>query len=680
MSHQDNHQLQISLAKEKYFSEIGLLEQKALVWDKEIFDIEAYNFLKQMDTPTTVHKNLWDQAKLNMNVGLYQIYPSPLRHKLEKNNNGQYPVAVGSTFQIRGFDIANMTLTFDGEGWIVMDVLTTQEAAQHVWENVIKPYLGDHAITTLIYSHSHADHYGGAAGLLDYFLENHHQKKKDKLYQHPHHHNKPIYTQIIAPKGFTEHAVSENIYVGAAMARRAIYQFGQLLEIGPEGNLDCGLGKSFSKGQSTLIKPTIEIGFEDYENDKNHYKRTINALTLYLQYTPGTEAPAEMNVYLPMQQVLFIAENCAGTQHNALTPRGAQVRDLLMWATFLDQTLIEFPQIEILCSAHNWPRFGNFVCQHFIGIQRDMYRYIHNMTLHLVNLGYTIDEVGRMISGDDGTCQIPTAFESEWCCHGFYGTFNHNAKAIYQRYIGWYDGNPAHLNQHKPKDRANRYVSTFGSIQILQAANKALIAQDYHWAIELYDYLLNADEKLTQHSISQVRHNYAKALKTLGHESESALWRNMYLTAAREVEDPLSFKNLPPLIFDPTTIASMTLEMILQYLGIMLNGSKVTTDNYQLQLAISVSTGQTREFATAEVRSGILHYRLTHQLLNDKADVTIKGDKVAFFNAFAQHDVHALHQLVKAKEIEKTQHFIENYLIQFPLNFPVMTAQNKFDE
>ena len=665
MACQCSHNLQLSLTKEQEFAKTGLLEQEVLVWNKDIFDIKAYDFLNEIEErPDTVHPNLWEQAKLNTNVGLYQVYPDPTHHKLEKNQTGKYPLALGSTFQVRGFDVANMTLAFDGEGWVVMDVLTTLEAAKHVWENVIKPYFGDYAITTLIYSHSHVDHYGGAGGLTDYFLKEHHGLGN---------------TQIIAPKGFTDHAVSENIYVGAAMGRRAIYQFGKALNIGPNGQLDSGLGKTFSKGQSTLVKPTVEIGFENYNEDKNYYQLQSNDLTLQLQYTPGTEAPAEMNVYLPGQQVLFIAENCSGTLHNALTPRGAQVRDLLAWANFLDETLRNFSDMEILCSAHNWPRFGSMACQDFVAIQRDMYRYINNMTLHLTNLGYTIDEVGRMISGEDGTCPIPEAFENEWCCHGFYGTFNHNAKAVYQRYIGWYDSNPTHLNQHKPADRANRYVSAFGATILLQAADQALVAQDYHWAIELYDYLLNADETLTQQVLTQTRTNYAKALQMLGYDSESALWRNMYLTGAQEVTHPHMFDKLPPLVFDFTTIETMTLEMILQYLGIMLNGSKVAKDKYTLQMNISVRTGNTWEHATVEIRSGVLHYRIKDNLLKDKSDLTVIGNKVTFFNAFAQKKTSDLPDIVRESDIKKAQHLIEHYLTQFPLNFPVMTAQKAFD-
>ena len=416
--------------------------------------------------------------------------------------NQRYTVNV---FQIRGYDLAGMTIVYDGTGWVVMDVLTTSERAEAVWTEIVNVYLEEenpekakpHTINTVIYSHSHIDHYGGIGGLKGFFSDG---------------------IVILAPGGFTKHAVSENIYVGTAMKRRAAYQYGSRLELGAKGRVDCGLGKEVSEGTNTLIVPTREIGFDDYLSGKKYsaYNATTREilaetpgessddLILQMQYTPGTEAPAEMNVYLPGQKILFIAENCAGTLHNTLTPRGAEVRDPLAWADFLDETLVTFPDLETVCGAHNWPHFGHGDSMKFLEIQRDMYRYINNATLRLVNLGYTIDEVGRMISGEDGSVPLPEAFAGEWCCHGFYGTYNHDAKAVYQRYIGWYDGNPAHLNRHKPKDRANRYVQAFGAAAIIAEAGKALgktnaepekngKEPDYEWAAKLLDYILNAD-------------------------------------------------------------------------------------------------------------------------------------------------------------------------------------------
>lgn len=257
---------------------------------------------------------------------------------------------------------------------------------------------------------------------------------------------------ILAPEGFTEHAVSENVYVGTTISRRAAYQMGSLLTPGDTGHIGCGLGKLTTKGGNSIMVPTKEIGFDDYTEGKRYYTTTSGNITMQIQFTPGTEAPAEMNVYLPQQKIMFIAENCVATLHNALTPRGAQVPDLLAWAGFLDETIVTFPDMDIICGAHNWPHYGNEGCIRFLEIQRDMYRFVNNATLHLVNLGYTIDEVGRLLSEPNKNMEylIPDDFLNEWCCHGYYGTFNHDAKAVYQRYIGWYDGNPAHLNRLLP--------------------------------------------------------------------------------------------------------------------------------------------------------------------------------------------------------------------------------------
>ena len=524
-----NETLQTSLAKEQGFASKGLLKRIACNIDGS-FRIDQYDFLNRNSLqPSTVHPALWEQARLNMNYGLYLVNRADEVTQELADNTPYDDIRTGDVFQIRGFDLANMTLVYDGSGWIVLDVLTTTETASAAWENVVKVYLKDAPLNTVVYSHSHVDHYGGIGGL-------------------------PVTeaTVILAPEGFTRYAVSENIYAGTAMSRRAAYQYGTSLTPGEEGQVDCGLGKIVAKGINTILAPTCEIGFADYDEGCNYHTANSVDVIMQLQFTPGTEAPAEMNVYLPAQQVLFIAENCAGTLHNALTPRGAQVRDLLAWAGFLDQTLVTFPEMTTLCSAHNWPRQGNDECIRFIEIQRDMYRYINNATLHLVNLGYTIDEVGRMVSGEDSnltdddgnvipdpatSLAIPGVFADEWCCHGFYGTFNHNAKAVYQRYIGWYDGNPSHLNRHTPAGRANRYVKAFGAVTVNTAAQNASDNEDYAWAAELYDYLLYADPVLLKETdMDTVRKEYADTLRQLGYQSEAASWRNMYLTAAAEIE------------------------------------------------------------------------------------------------------------------------------------------------
>lgn len=420
-------------------------------------------------------------------------------------------------------------------------------------------------------------------------------------------------------------------------------------------------------------------------------------LILQLQYTPGTEAPAEMNVYLPAQKILFIAENCAGTLHNTLTPRGAEVRDPLAWANFLNETLLTFSDLETVCSAHNWPHFGREDSVHFIEIQRDMYRYIHNATLHLVNLGYTIDEVGRMISGEDNSMPLPEDFAGEWCCHGFYGTYNHDAKAVYQRYMGWYDGNPAHLNRHKPSDRATKYVKAFNeSGGLLASAKRALEDKDYEWAAELYDYILNADSAVvSDDQLANAITDYEAALKQMGYRSESPSWRNMYLTAAQEVSAygrPCeNVGEIPYLAFENDTVNAMTLEMILQYMGIMLDSKAFAKAYPSAPLTMQFIAGGREDAAgtdtkaeyakvTVNARRGVLDYRIMQEEEPEEAFmIHINGSKLSIFRAFVDHETDKLEEVIQDTEERSTARcFITDCLTRFPLNFPIMTPRNTY--
>lgn len=652
-------------------------------------DLEQdYLFLQEEIPAGKIHPNLLEQARLNMNYGLFQVLAKKDGKLKEPGKDGKYSVEAGDVFQIRGYDLASMTLVYDGSGWIVMDVLTTLERAQAAWEGIVKEYFSTDKINTVIYSHSHIDHYGGIGGLKDYFADS---------------------CVILAPDGFTKHAVSENIYAGTAMTRRAIYQYGSYLPLNAEGCVDCGLGKAVSKGTNTILVPTQEIGIGDYLKDRNYCaynaaKRIVlkeepkendsSGLILQLQYTPGTEAPAEMNVYLPAQKILFIAENCAGTLHNTLTPRGAEVRDSLAWAGFLDETLLTFSDLETVCSAHNWPHFGREDSVHFIEIQRDMYRYLHNATLHLINLGYTIDEVGRMISGEDGSMPLPEDFAGEWCCHGFYGTYNHDAKAVYQRYMGWYDGNPAHLNRHKPSDRATKYVEAFNQPGgLLASAKKALEDKDYEWAAELYDYMLNADSiVVSEDQLADAKTGYAEALKQMGYRSESPSWRNMYLTAAQEVSayrnpckkaDEISY-----LTFENDTINAMTLEMILQYMGIMLDSKSFAkaypSDPLTMQITVTEKEDASGKDSSAKyarvtvnARRGVLDYRIVQEE-GPREDfmIHIKGSKLSIFRAFVDQEADKLEEVISdTTERSIARCFVTECLTRFPLNFPIMTPR-----
>lgn len=713
ISYLDNRKLADSLKLEQANAKQGFLCKvkfdTQLQDGSKVYHLSDYDFLNQHEdkVPSTVHINLWEQANMNMNYGLFLVSPKKEEGKdnlIQLKEGETYSVKTGDVFQIRGYDLASMTLVYDGSGWIVMDVLTTSEQAKAVWEEIVKKYFNlsdkDSKINTVIYSHSHIDHYGGIGGLKEYFRKKSSDKDDSNEYD----------MVLLAPEGFTKYAVSENIYAGTAMKRRATYQYGSNLPIGVEDCVDCGLGKAVSKGTNTILLPTHEVGMNNYlEGQKycayNATTRTIlpkdwkagaspDDLILQLQYTPGTEAPAEMNVYLPGQKVLFIAENCAGTLHNTLTPRGAEVRDPLAWANFLDETLLTFSDLETVCSAHNWPHFGREDSVHFIEIQRDMYRYIHNATLHLVNLGYTIDEVGRMISGDDDSMPLPEDFVNEWCCHGFYGTYNHDAKAVYQRYMGWYDGNPAHLNRHKPKDRATRYVAAFGANAIIYAAENAVKNHmDYEWAAELYDYILNAgSDVVSKGQLAKATANYAEVLKQMGYRSESPSWRNMYLTAAQEVLaycQPCEITGeIPYLEFEDDTVNAMTLEMILQYMGIMLDSKAFAkaypSDSLTMQVIAKGKEEEPEKSEYAKVtinaKRGVLDYRIMQKEEPEETfTIHIEGSKLSIFRAFVDHKIDALKEVIKdTDKCSIAASFITDCLTRFPLNFPIMTPRNTY--
>ncbi|MCL2840070.1 MAG: MBL fold metallo-hydrolase [Defluviitaleaceae bacterium] len=653
-----NENLQMSLKQEQGNATKGCLK-KICINVPDCFELEKHEKMlnENQSNPDTVHENLWEHFKLNMNYGLFRVN--------EATNDEQpvagscYAVKQGDIFQIRGHDLANMTLVFDGSGWIVMDVLTTSEIATVVWEGIVKEYLNTAKINAIIYSHTHVDHYGGVSGLYKFFADE---------------------CKIYAPKGFTEHAVSENIYVGTAMSRRGMYQYGTNLSVGVTGHVDCGLGTLLSKGINSIIKPHYYVSHTEIVDDSHRIAEnsrgcevTIGGVTLQFQYTPGTEAPAEMNAYIVESNVLFIAENCCGTLHNILTPRGALVRDPLAWANYLDQTLKMFPDVKVLCSSHNWPRFGNNEYKRYIELQMDMYRFINNATLHLINLGYTIDEVGRMIEKE-----VPEIIDIDWCCRGFYGTYNHNAKAVYQRYIGWYDGNPSHLNRLSPSDRADRFVKAFEKGDIYQAADDAFKIKDYAWATELYDHIFNA-ATADKGKLDTAKENYAECLRQLGYASEAATWRNMYLTAAQEVKTPLVLPQTHKyLTFAEETINAMTLDMILQYLSITLNFKRSAAEGINsLLLAVILDE---KESALVWQRNSVLYHSIMPKdevkRHRDEAEYLVQGTKIDFFKAFIEHDTDAIKTVTnKSKGKTEPAEYIKSMFTRFALDFPIMTPR-----
>jgi len=445
----------------------------AVVWDFAAQDRIAG------PAPATVNPALWRHARLLAKHGLYEVHPR--------------------VFQVRGFDISVMTVILGARGYILVDPLTTVETAAAALA-LVRRELGDRPVTALLYTHSHIDHFGGAPGVVS---------EADVAAGR---------VAILAPDGFLEHAVAENLIAGNAMARRALFQFGAPLADGPEGRVSVGIGPALARGTSGLLPPTDLVR-------ATGETRVIDGVRFEFQLTPHTEAPAEMNFFLPDFRILCLAENANVTMHNILTPRGALVRDAKAWADELTRALRLFgDRTDTMVTSHGWPRFGRDRVRAFIAEHRDAYKYLHDQSVRALNRGLTLAEVGE-------TIELPPALAARWFNRGFYGTMNHNAKAVYQRYLGWYSGNPAELHRHPPQALGTRMVEALGGpARVVRLARRAQAAGDDRFAATLLDHLVFAGQ-----ADASARALLAASYRRLAFAAESALWRNMYLTAAHEL-------------------------------------------------------------------------------------------------------------------------------------------------
>ena len=480
-----------------------------------VFDLSAYGFLKA-PAPAGVNPSLWRQSQLLAKNGLFEV--------------------VKGVYQVRGFDLANATFIQGQTGWIVIDCLTTAEAAKAALD-LVNAKLGARPVVAIIYTHSHTDHFGGSRGLAT-------QADVDAGK-----------VQVIAPAGFLEHAVSENVIAGPAMARRATYQFGTFLPKGPGGQVNAGIGPALSVGTQTLIPPTVDI-------TRTGQELTVDGVRLQFQITPGTEAPAEMNIYVPDLKMLDLAENANATMHNILTPRGALVRDAKAWADYLTESLRLYgDKSDVMITSHAWPRFGQPVIDDFLEKHRDAYKYLHDQTVRLMNDGLTGTEIANRI-------KLPEALDREWYNRGYYGTMSFNSRAVYQRYMGWYDANPVHLAPLDPADEAARYVAMMGGpAKVLAAAQAAYAKGDDRWAGELANRLVYADS-----ANKPARELLAKVYDRQGAAAESAIWRNMYLSGAQELRGGVRPSGGAGAAVD--LIRSTSTPMLLDLLSVRLDPSK----------------------------------------------------------------------------------------------------------
>ncbi len=511
-----------------------------------VWDLRSYDFLDG-EPPDTAHPNLWQQSRLTRIAGLFEIAPG--------------------FYQLRGFDLSNMHVVEGDEGIVVIDPLVSAETAAAALA-LYREHRGERPVTGLVYTHSHVDHFGGAKGVVS--------AEEVEAGRIP----------VLAPAGFLHHSVSENVFAGTAMGRRAGYMYGALLERGPEGQVGSGLGQTTSLGSITLIPPTVEIG-------ATGQTEIVDGVEMTFQLTPGTEAPAEMNIHFPAAKVLCVADNVARSMHNILTPRGALVRDPLIWAHYLDEAIELFgAQSEVLFSGHHWPCWDRERIVDLLEKQRDLYTYLHDQTLRLLNKGHTGPEIAELV-------ELPPSLAEEWHCREFYGSVSHNTKAIYQRYMGWFDGNPGHLWEHPPVEQARRYLDFMGGAEaVLEKARLSFEQGDYRWVAEVVNHVVFAEPEN-----EAARELQAEALERLAFGAENATWRNFFLMGAKELREGIA--GTPTSAAPPDIVANLSVEQLLDAMAIRLNGPRAWDSHLRIDWVIASPD----EEHALTVRNGVLRHR-----------------------------------------------------------------------
>lgn len=511
-----------------------------------VWDNDAYAFLTG-DAPASVHPSLWRQSTLAAKQGLYEV--------------------VDGIYQVRGLDLSNITFVEGDTGIIVIDPLICTETAAAALA-LYRQHRGDREVRAVIYTHSHVDHFGGVLGVTT-------QADVDSGG-----------VAVLAPEGFIGHAVQENIYAGTAMTRRASYMYGTLLDRGPLGQVGCGLGQNTSTGEIAVIVPTIDIT----TTGETH---TIDGVVIEFQMAPGTEAPAEMHFYFPKFRALCMAENATHNLHNLLTLRGALVRDPRAWAGYLTEAIDTFAdRTDVVFASHHWPTWGPERIVEYLSLQRDLYAYLHDQTLRQLNQGFTGVEIAESFA-------MPPALERAWHTHGYYGSVSHNVKAVYQRYMGWFDGNPGRLWQHPPEVAAPRYVAAMGGIdRVVDVARGAYDSGDYRWAATLLDHAVFTDE-----NHAAARELYADTLEQLGYGAECATWRNFFLSGATELRDG-NF-GTPVTTTSTMMLSQLTPEQMFDIIAISVNGPRA----WAVDIALDVTFADLGTNYRLTLRNGVLVYR-----------------------------------------------------------------------
>ncbi len=527
---------------------------------------DAYAFLDEK-APNTANPSLWRNTQLNHIYGLFEV--------------------MDGIYQVRGYDMSNITFIKGNTGWIIYDPLMTVECAKAAFD-LVKENLGDYPVKAILYSHSHVDHFGGVEGIVSEA-----QVNEEEIL-------------IIAPEGFEEHAVSENVYAGTAMARRASYQYGTLLQGGEQGSLCIGIGMGQSHGTTSYISPNTTIS-------RTGERMVVDGVIMEFQLTPGTEAPAEMNTWFPQKNALWMAENCTGTLHNLYTLRGAEVRDGQAWANFLMETLKLYGNdVEVVFQSHNWPHWDNENIVEYILNTAAAYKYINDQTLLYLNQGYTSTEIANMI-------ELPADLAKNWYTRQYYGTVAHNAKAVYQKYMGWYDANPIHLGELEPTERAKKFVEYLGDVDaVLRKAKEDYDKGEYQWVAELTNMLVFADP-----NNQDARYLCADALEQLAYRAESGTWRNAYLCAAQELRFGTNADPATRATQSGGIITHMTPEMVLQYLGIYTDSKKIEDLTFTANIVLPETS------YVLAVKNGVVLYE--QGSLHERADATWTTDRMGLF-------------------------------------------------
>ena len=523
-------------------------------------DLSAYDFV-QGPAPATVNPSLWRHAKLNANVGLFKV--------------------TDGIYQLRGFDIANMTLVEGKTGWIVIDTLTAKESAAFALA-FARQHLGNKPVTAVVFTHSHADHFGGVLGIVS----------PQEVAQRK--------IPVIAPDGFMEEATSENILVGTAMARRSIYQFGKDLERSPTGNVDTGLGKSVVYGAIGNLAPTRLVTKPDEEIE-------LDGVKFVFHNSPGAEAPAELTFSIPSRKAYGGAENLVQTMHNLLPVRGAKVRDALRWSNYMQQALDQLGDAEVYFGQHTWPIWGHDRIAALMKAHRDVYKYTHDQTVRMINAGYTPREIAEKV-------KLPASLQSQLGARGYYGDLRHNVKAVYQFYLGAYDGNPANLDPLPPADSAKRWVELAGGEgKAVEAARATFAKGEYRWAAEVLNNVVLANS-----GNADAKELLARTYEQLGFAAESATWRNSYLTAATELRNGPP-KNGVNRAFLVDALMQTPIERFFEAMAAGLDGPAAEGKD----LGVNIVFSDRRESYVLWIENAVLHFRKAAPDANANATLTL---------------------------------------------------------